>query len=44
MGVKFPHFNGVNGVTGEYLLEPQAPDVISKIAQGETWIKPRSRS
>ncbi len=25
------YFNGVNGATGEYLLEPQAPDVISKI-------------
>ncbi len=30
------YFNGVNGATGEYLLEPQTPDVISKIAQGET--------
>ena len=30
------YFNGVNGATGEYLLEPQPPDVISKIAQGET--------
>lgn len=30
------YFNGINGATGEYLLEPQAPNVISKIAQGET--------
>ena len=30
------YFNGVNGATGEYLLAPQPPDVISTIAQGET--------
>ena len=30
------YFNGVNGATGEYLLAPQTPNVISKIAQDET--------
>jgi hypothetical protein len=30
------HFNGINGATGDYLLPPQPPEVISKIAQGET--------
>jgi hypothetical protein len=29
------HFNGINGATGEYLLAPQPPELISKIAQGE---------
>ncbi len=29
------YFNGINGATGEYLLAPQPPAIISKIAQGE---------
>ena len=35
MPTQLLHFNGVNGATGEYLLAPQPPEVISKIAQGE---------
>ncbi len=29
------YFNGINGATGEYLLAPQPPAIISRIAQGE---------
>lgn len=28
-------FNGIDGATGEYLLPPLTPDVVSKMAQGE---------
>ena len=28
-------FNGINGSTGEYLLSPQPPEVISAVARGE---------
>lgn len=35
-GLEQLHFNGINGASGDYLLPALSPDVVAKVAAGET--------